>query len=684
MSNTTYTSEVTVITAETMQDLNDLFYVLLGGPAVAQDITDALPFDPGSSGMGATALQAAIVEASQGLYENGLKVSATSTGALVRGTGVSDPADPDPVISQDALIRLANGVGQTVADIGFDPSVEKIFKIQSYQAGGLMQLGVRNDAGALRLWATADSNGEAELRSPATDRTVLRTGPEGVDILGSSANDPADGVTAGQSTVQRLLNATGDVAAVMGFSDASNPLRYLVQNMARGGGFLFEYKDAAGAVKPALSVIDGQTKIHHAGVATLVTSTTPGDGVEIWRGSAFERALTTSDLAGIGAGSVVSSALFDTGTGDLTLSQSGGPDVVESLDGRYLTSAPVASVAGKTGAVTLVAADIGGLGAAISADTAVAANTLKETNATHTGDVTGASALTIAAKAVTLAKMQDFAAGVLLGRVSAGVGPAAALTAAEVRTLLNVADGATSNAGTVTNVAGITGISGNVSTSGNLALDTAHARNVDHSAVSISTTGSLTGGGSIAASRTLQLAGDVTSPGGNKYYGTDAGGSKGFHTFPAGSGGNVGYFPTSVGAPNPALFVHSELTFNANRSVGRTGSPSDVIWTAMDNIPVGVTAIKVRIQYALTLQPGDPTASLYVYAAPGSSGPATSDIVSYLYDGRPDTVGLTHTFSGVDQVTIPLHADGTGRFRMRWSAARPDAVIYMYLVGWEV
>jgi hypothetical protein len=51
----------------------------------------------------------------------------------------------------------------------------------------------------------------------------------------------------------------------------------------------------------------------------------------------------------------------------------------------------------------------------------IAANTAKVTNATHTGDVTGATALTIANDAVTYAKMQNVsAASRLIGRGSAG------------------------------------------------------------------------------------------------------------------------------------------------------------------------------------------------------------------------------------------------------------------------
>jgi hypothetical protein len=62
-----------------------------------------------------------------------------------------------------------------------------------------------------------------------------------------------------------------------------------------------------------------------------------------------------------------------------------------------------------------------------------------------TGDVTASqnnNSLTIANDAVTFAKMQNIAANTIVGRVTAGAGDAEALTATQVRTLLNVADGA--------------------------------------------------------------------------------------------------------------------------------------------------------------------------------------------------------------------------------------------------
>ena len=64
------------------------------------------------------------------------------------------------------------------------------------------------------------------------------------------------------------------------------------------------------------------------------------------------------------------------------------------------------------------------------------------TNATHTGEVTGSTALTITNGAVTNAKLANVATSTLKGRVSATTGVVEDLTASQVRTLLNVANGA--------------------------------------------------------------------------------------------------------------------------------------------------------------------------------------------------------------------------------------------------
>lgn len=79
----------------------------------------------------------------------------------------------------------------------------------------------------------------------------------------------------------------------------------------------------------------------------------------------------------------------------------------------------------------------------VSNNTDVTTNTAKVSNATHTGDVTGSVALTIADDAVTYAKMQNVSGtNRLLGRDTAGSGIIEEITAPNVRSMLNVEDGA--------------------------------------------------------------------------------------------------------------------------------------------------------------------------------------------------------------------------------------------------
>lgn len=76
------------------------------------------------------------------------------------------------------------------------------------------------------------------------------------------------------------------------------------------------------------------------------------------------------------------------------------------------------------------------------------------TNATHTGDVTGSGALTIAAGAVTYAKMQNVSVtSRVLGRITAGAGVVEELTGANLATIIGI----TNTAANVTSVNGNTG-----------------------------------------------------------------------------------------------------------------------------------------------------------------------------------------------------------------------------------
>lgn len=105
---------------------------------------------------------------------------------------------------------------------------------------------------------------------------------------------------------------------------------------------------------------------------------------------------------------------------------------------------------------THVAANITDFAAAVAANSAVAANTAKVTNATHTGDVTGATALTIAVKAVTLAKMDDMATASLIYRKTAGLGAPEVNSLATLKTDLGLI-GTNSGDQTITLTGDVTG-----------------------------------------------------------------------------------------------------------------------------------------------------------------------------------------------------------------------------------
>jgi hypothetical protein len=108
------------------------------------------------------------------------------------------------------------------------------------------------------------------------------------------------------------------------------------------------------------------------------------------------------------------------------------------------TDATLLARANHTG--TQLASTISDFSTAVAATASVTANTAKVTNATHTGEVTGATALTITAlavtsgkianSAVTFAKFQDMAALSILGRDTNTTGITAAITASTDDTVL--------------------------------------------------------------------------------------------------------------------------------------------------------------------------------------------------------------------------------------------------------
>lgn len=131
-----------------------------------------------------------------------------------------------------------------------------------------------------------------------------------------------------------------------------------------------------------------------------------------------------------------------TGIGTRTLpnASSSLPGVMSATDKAKLDD--IDAKANNYSLPTASASVLGGVkvGSGLSITSGVLANS--SPNATHTGDVTGSGALTITDGVVTNAKLADVATATIKGRATAGVGDPEDLTVTQVRTLLNVADGA--------------------------------------------------------------------------------------------------------------------------------------------------------------------------------------------------------------------------------------------------
>lgn len=93
----------------------------------------------------------------------------------------------------------------------------------------------------------------------------------------------------------------------------------------------------------------------------------------------------------------------------------------------------------------------------------------------------------------------------------------------------------------------------------------------------VATQHSLTGGGSLAIDRTLSLVNDSESPGSSKYYGTDSGGTRGFHTLPSSSGGDqrsTDYTTSSMSWPTSGGIIIVECVFS-NLTLKFPSSPAN-------------------------------------------------------------------------------------------------------------
>ncbi len=307
----------------------------------------------------------------------------------------------------------------------------------------------------LGVSATADASNRLTVSSPATllnhsgsghqlklnkaaagdtASLLFQTGFSGRAEMGTTGSDDfAVKVSANGSTFNTALQA----AAVSGEVTLPKPVHL--------GG------QAADPVSPAdgtlwLNTTSGEVKVRSAGTTLPVggggaAGLTDGDKGDITVSAAGTVWAIDAGVVTLGK---LASIATDTFLGRDTAG-TGSPEVMTAAQARTILNVASGATANATDAAlrdrathtgTQTAATISDFAAAVAATAAVTANTAKVSNATHTGDVTGSSALSIANDVVSNAKLANMATATLKGRTTAGTGDPEDLTATQATALL--------------------------------------------------------------------------------------------------------------------------------------------------------------------------------------------------------------------------------------------------------
>ncbi len=172
------------------------------------------------------------------------------------------------------------------------------------------------------------------------------------------------------------------------------------------------------------------------------SSPTANAGIEVERGTAANVALRWNETSDKWQFTNDGSNYSDIGSG----SGSGTTNLGVTANGTSLT------VTSDTGSDASIPAATSSAWGAMTDEMydkldGIATSANNYTHPNHSGDVTstGDGATTIANNAVTMAKIENIATSRIMGRVTSGTGDPETLTASQVRTLLNVADGAEVN-----------------------------------------------------------------------------------------------------------------------------------------------------------------------------------------------------------------------------------------------
>lgn len=396
-------------------------------------------------------------------------------------TNVSLVDGRDPSVDGTKLDTIATGAevnpvqvdagektaGTETAERSFSPDDVKDMVVAHAPGGGDM-LAATYDPGTVAGDAFDMDNmadGVNKLAMLAAERSKLSgvelladvTDAANVDAAGAVMN--SDGTTAAMSFVVDEDNMSSDSPTKLATQQS---IKAYVDATAGGGSLNNIIEDTTPQLGGALDVLSQQ----------ITTSVVNGDVVLAPNGTGaisvpagtYEASVTADDdipnkkyvddaiISGSGYGDenaqdAIGSILTDTATIDFTYDD-GTPQITASVKAASVSNSLIANMTQSTIKGRATAAGTGSPQDLTAAQVRTLINVADGANAyshpNHTGDVTSAgdAAQTIVANAVTNAKAADMSQNTIKGRTSAGLGDPEDLTATQVRTIINVADGA--------------------------------------------------------------------------------------------------------------------------------------------------------------------------------------------------------------------------------------------------
>lgn len=310
-------------------------------------------------------------------------------------------------------------------------------------------------------------NGTSWIGMDATDAIVHDGDITNAKLASMAATTIKGNKTAGAATPQDLTPA--EVRTLINVADGAN-----AYNHPNHSGDVTSVKDGATTIasNAVTTAKIANSAVTNAKLANMATMTIKGNDAA---SAAAPQDLTAAEVRTlINVENGANAYEHPNHSGDVTSVKDGATTIAnDAVTNAKLANMPTMTLKGNNTGATADPVDLTAAQARALLNVADGANAYEHPN--HSGDVVSVKdgATTISNNAVTNAKLADMATMTIKGNNTGATADPIDLTAAQVRTLLNVADGATANTGTVTSVVAGNGMAtGTITTTGSITLGT--------------------------------------------------------------------------------------------------------------------------------------------------------------------------------------------------------------------